>query len=94
VEQKVFATIGEEEDPEPHRWVLDIGATNHMTGSRAAFINNLDTSITGMVHFGNSSVIRIEGCGTILFACKIGEHHALDNIYYIPRLTAHIINIE
>ncbi|RLM58833.1 hypothetical protein C2845_PM18G06050 [Panicum miliaceum] len=39
------------------------------------------------------SDIRIEGCGTVLFACKNGEHHALDNIYYIPRLTSHIISV-
>jgi hypothetical protein len=72
VEQKVFTTVGEEEDPEPRRWVLDTGATNHMTRSRVAFVD-LDTSITRTVHFGNSSMIRVEGCNIILFACKTGE---------------------
>jgi hypothetical protein len=92
VEEKVFATIGDEEDPGPHRWVLDTGATNHMTGSRAAFAD-IDTSITGTVRFGNGSVIHIEGCGIVLFSLKSDEHHALDNVNYIPRLTAHIISV-
>jgi hypothetical protein len=92
VEEKVFGAVGEEEDPEPHRWVLDTGAPNHMTGSRAAFVN-IDSSITGTVRFGNGTIIHIEGYGTVLFSLKSGEHRALDNVYYIPRLTAHIISV-
>ncbi|WVZ98285.1 hypothetical protein U9M48_043747 [Paspalum notatum var. saurae] len=33
-----------------------------------------------------------EGCGTVLFDCKNGEHRAFPNTYFIPRLTANIIN--
>jgi hypothetical protein len=32
VEEKVYVTLGEEEDREPCRWVLDTGASNHMSG--------------------------------------------------------------
>jgi hypothetical protein len=92
VKEKVFATVGEEEDPEPHRWVLDTGATNHMTVSRATFVV-LDSTITGTVHFGNGSTIHIEGCGTVLFSLKSGEHCVLENVYYISRMTAHIISV-
>jgi hypothetical protein len=63
-----------------------------MTGSRAAFAD-IDTSITGTVRFGNGSVIHIEGCGIVLVSLKSDEHHALDNVNYIPRLTAHIISV-
>jgi hypothetical protein len=63
-----------------------------MTGSQAAFVD-LNTSITGTIRFGNGSVIRIQGCGTVLFACQTGEHRTLDNVYYISCLTAHIITI-
>jgi hypothetical protein len=38
-------------------------------------------------------VINIEGCGTILFQCKNGEHKALANTYFIPRLNANIISV-
>jgi hypothetical protein len=82
VKEKVFATVGKEEDPEPHSWVLDTEATNHMTRSQAAFVD-LDSSITGTVRFGNGSTIHIEGCGIVLFPLKSGEHRALDNVYYI-----------
>jgi hypothetical protein len=32
VEEKVYVTLREEEDREPCHWVLDTGASNHMSG--------------------------------------------------------------
>ena len=76
----------------PRRWVLDTGATNHMTGSRSVFAE-LNTGVAGTVKFGDGSVVAIEGKGTVLFACKNGEHRRLDDVYYIPRLTTNIISL-
>jgi hypothetical protein len=64
-----------------------MGASNHMTG-----IAELDFGVVGTVRFGDGSVVRIEGCDTILFACKNGEHRTLVSVYYIPRLTANIVS--
>lgn len=91
VEEKVFAALDDKEDRDPRRWIFDTGASNHMTGSRDAFAD-LDTGVAGTVRFGDGSVVRIEGCGTVLFNCKNGEHRALPNTYFIPRLTANIVS--
>ena len=88
----MFATFDVADDRDPERWVLDTGATNHMTGSRGAF-SELDTGIISTVRFGDGSVIKIEGRGTILFACKNVEHRTLANAYFIPRLTTNIISV-
>ncbi|XP_062217702.1 uncharacterized protein LOC133917893 [Phragmites australis] len=45
-EQRVFAQLGPREEREYKRWVLDTGATNHMTGARGAF-SELDSGICG-----------------------------------------------
>jgi hypothetical protein len=37
VEEKVFAHFNDEVKMESRRWVLDSGASNHMTGVREAF---------------------------------------------------------
>jgi hypothetical protein len=39
------------------------------------------------------SVVRIDGIGTMLYQCRNGEHGALFNVYYIPRLTTSIISV-
>ncbi|WVZ71837.1 hypothetical protein U9M48_020372 [Paspalum notatum var. saurae] len=89
--EKVFAALDDAPVKEPRRWIFDTGASNHMIGARAAF-SDLDTGIAGTVRFGDGSVVRIKGCGTVLFDCKNGEHRALPNTYFIPRLTANIIS--
>jgi hypothetical protein len=90
-EHKAFAVLDNAKEERTRRWIFDTGASNHMTGTRA-FFSDLDTSIAGIVRFGNGVVAQIEGRDTILFECKTGEHRPLPNTYFIPRLTANIIS--
>jgi hypothetical protein len=82
-EGKVFVQLGAKEQRDPRSWICDTGATNHMTGSRAAFAD-LDTTVSGSVRFGDDSMAEIEGRGTVLFKCKNGEHRSFTDVYYIP----------
>lgn len=91
-EEKVFAHHGEEEERDAKTWVLDTGATNHMSGSRAVFAD-LDTAVYGSVRFGDDSMARIEGRGTVTFVCKNGELRSFSGVYFIPRLTTNIVSI-
>jgi hypothetical protein len=92
VERKVVPNLNEEVYRGLNQWILDTGASNHMTGSRAAF-SDLDTAVTGSVRFGDGSVARIEGRGTILFSVKNGEHRSFTGVYFLPQLTANIISV-
>jgi hypothetical protein len=91
-EEKVFVHLGAKEERDAKLWICDTGATNHMSSSRAAFAD-LDSAVCGTVHFGDDFVARIEGCGTMLFLCKNGEHQSFSDVYYIPRLTVNIVSI-
>lgn len=93
VEEKVFVVLDSNPERDTRQWIFDTGASNHMTGAREVF-SDLDTSVADMVRFGDGSQVQIEGCGTVLFDCKNGEHHALANTYYIPRLTANIVSCD
>ena len=64
------------------RWYLDSGASNHMMGSKESF-SKLDDDVTGMVKFGDSSRVAIQGHNTIIFRCQNREHRALTDVYYI-----------
>lgn len=74
-------------------WYLDTGATNHMMRAREGF-SKLNTSIQGTVRLWDGSVISIQGCGSILFEAKTGEHQCLSGVYYILQLTADIVSLE
>jgi hypothetical protein len=91
VKESVFTILVDGGEHDSCRWIFNTGASNHMIGAHEAF-SDLDFSVGGTVRFGDSSIVRIEGCGTILFTCKNGEHRTLGNVYFIPHLTANIIS--
>jgi hypothetical protein len=72
-EDQLFVQLGEKSDGDTTRWILDTGATNHMTSARSAFAE-LDLGVRGSVRFGDGSTVSIEGRGMVLFKCKTGEH--------------------
>jgi hypothetical protein len=75
-EGKLFIQLGENGGGDDARWILDSGATNHITGMRAVF-SEIDLRVHGTVCFGDGSVTNIEVRGTILIKCKTGGHKAL-----------------
>jgi hypothetical protein len=92
-EQQVFIDLGPPEENDHNRWVLDTGASNHMTGSRDIFAE-LDPKICGTIKFGDGSIMKIEGRGSIILTCKDGGHRTLTRVYFIPRLRASILSLE
>jgi hypothetical protein len=53
----------------------------------------LDLQVCGTVKFGDSSINKIEGCGTIILKCKTGEHRVLTGVYFILCLRASIVSL-
>lgn len=80
------------ETTESNLWYLDNGASNHMTGQHSKF-DQLDTKVTGQVRFGDGSLVKIEGKGSITLLCKNGERRTLRDVYYIPSLRNNIISL-
>jgi hypothetical protein len=76
--EKVFVHLDEKEHG-TGTWVLDTGATNHMSGCWAAF-TKIDTTVLGTVRFGDDSVAKIEGRGTVMFMCKNDESRSFDGV--------------
>jgi hypothetical protein len=70
-ETRAEAHLGSEGEPCDDRWYLDSGASNHMSGDRAAFVE-LDEHVTGGVKFGDGSTVAIHGCGIVTFTAS--EH--------------------
>ena len=66
-------------DEQEQRWYLDSSASNHMTGSKAAF-SELNDDMTDTVKFDDGSRVAIRGHDTIIFRCQNGEHLALTDV--------------
>ncbi|CAD6224022.1 unnamed protein product [Miscanthus lutarioriparius] len=73
-------------------WVLDTGATNHMTGCRAS-LSNLDESMRGAMRFRDGSKVEICGIGAVTIADKNQEHRVLSEVYCIPSLKCNIVSL-
>jgi hypothetical protein len=90
-EDKLYIQLGDKVKEEA-RWILDMGATNHMIGERTAF-SSLNEKVQGTVRFGDGSVMAICGRRFILLHCRNGDHKTLTGVYYIPRLTTNIVSL-
>lgn len=91
-EEKVKPQLSDDGRYDTKMWYLDTGASNHMTGSKAMF-TSIDDSVTGVVKFGDGSLVEIEGRGTILITTRDGAHRGLTDVYYIPKLRSNIISL-
>ena len=91
-EEQAIVRLGEDQEPVDIPWYLDSGASNHMTGSRAAFAD-LDTKIVGTVRFGDNSIVDIKGRGTVVISVSGDEHGALTDVYFIPKLKTSIMSL-
>jgi hypothetical protein len=63
-----------------------------MTGHAACF-TELDKRVSGMVKFGDDSIVDIKGRGTVIFSDRDGGHRALTGVYFIPRLKSSIVSL-
>ena len=92
VEEKVFLHDKSRPKTATSVWYLDTGASNHMTGDASQFFE-LNFAMGGLVKFGDGSTVSIEGRGTVLFQTRSGEHKALTDVYYIPKLKSNIVSL-
>lgn len=86
-----LVTDGKMKEEASNIWYLDNGARNHMTGDEEKFLE-LNKAITGVVKFGDSSAVKIEDKGSVVFKCKTGEERLLREVFYIPSLCSNIIS--
>jgi len=72
------------------KWILDSGATRHMSSDRKTFTNFKPK--TGKVKVGNGHNISIEGIGDIHITARLPnngtEHVVITDVLYVPNLCA------
>jgi hypothetical protein len=63
-----------------------------LTGAHSAF-SELDADVCGTVKIDDGSMVRIEGCGTVIFGGISEEHRVFTRVYFIPKLKTNILSI-
>jgi hypothetical protein len=59
-EGKLFIQLGDGERGDCSRWILDSGATNHMTGDQSTF-TKINWKVHGTIRIGDDAVANIVG---------------------------------
>ncbi|KAK8293190.1 hypothetical protein V6Z12_D06G173200 [Gossypium hirsutum] len=70
-------------------WILNSGATDHMTGNKALFCTFFQT-FGKAVKTADGSLCKIEGHGTVV----LNEQIALKNVLFVPNLACNLISIS
>ena len=75
------------------RWLIDNGASRHMTRYKDVLSNLKKGSYTTQVELGNEASYAIKGTGSISFQLEGGVTLHLDESLYVPRLKKNLISV-
>jgi hypothetical protein len=95
LEEHAFAN-GDGDDNTMAKWIMDSGATKHMSPHRAAFQTYEVISPPRNVHLGDGSIVHAVGVGTIVEEVKVmGVRHKINikEVLHIPKLKRNLLSI-
>jgi len=70
----------------PKTWLVDNGASNHMTRLKEILSDFETKSFAEHVELGDDKCYKIEGVGSISFRLEYGARLHIDEVLYVPRL--------
>ena len=74
-------------------WQLDTGASSHMTSKRSYFYS-IDENQQGLIRFGDESLVKFEGKGSIFLNYLDGEEIKLEGVLFVPSLKVNILSLK
>lgn len=92
----LMASAEEERGIPELQWVIDLGATSHMTFDQNEFDNLEKTSSFG-VGMGNQSTVRAEGKGNIKVRLDVDSEDIdseIRNVLYVPTLNYSLLSVS
>ena len=77
----------------PSEWIIDTGASAHMSPRKDFFASILDSSCGGII-VGNGEVLDVLGQGTVTLKNAQNQEVNLCNTQYAPKLTVNLISVK
>ncbi|XP_028966723.1 uncharacterized protein LOC114828096 [Galendromus occidentalis] len=81
----------------PTEWIVDSGATSHMTGQRTLFLSLSEEVLDRSVATANDEMLRCEGIGDVQITCVFDDGECpvrLRDALYVPGLTVNLISVK
>lgn len=76
-----------------HEWIVDSGASKHMTGDKT-FLQDF-APVSGMyVELGDKSTIPAEGSGNLVFTMENGKPGMIKDVLYVPQLQKNLLSVS
>ena len=74
-------------------WLVDSGASKHMTGNRGVLTIYRMKKFTTQVDLGDDSTYKIEGVGSTSLQLDLGTVLHIDDILYVPGLKKNLLSV-
>ena len=74
-------------------WVLDSGASNHMTGNRGLLHDFRAVRVPWSIKFGNGDEGKVTGLGEVILKTSAGDEVTLRKVLYVPELTTSLLSV-
>jgi hypothetical protein len=79
---------------EDDMWIIDSGASRHMTGDQARLSDPNERKTSYKVELGDKSTYPVEGFGQASIKLESGNHVHLSNVLYVPSLEKNLVSIS
>jgi hypothetical protein len=79
---------------EDDMWIIDSGASRHMTGDQARLSNLNEKKTSYKVDLGDKTTYPVEGFGQAAIKMKTGNYVHLRNVLYVPGLEKNLVSIS
>jgi hypothetical protein len=74
-------------------WLVDSGASRHMTGNKDNLANFKNVKFSSQVELGDDVSYAIKGTGSTSFQLDYGFMMHIEDILYVPGLTKNLISV-
>ena len=98
--QAFVATMGLKAETQSQDWIIDSGASRHMTFRKEVLYDNKEFEVPEQVGLGDGRTVKALGTGRVKFITQL--HHTdhrrctgwMMDVLYVPKLTSNLFSVH